>query len=93
MFITTLSNLLFIAAIINLICVIIMNIIVGHCMKQAKEYEAEIERLKAVLDKEKRKSLGSFYTPDSLADKVVKNNIANAHSIQANDNATQIVNA
>lgn len=44
------------------------------------------------LTKEKKKSLGSFYTPDSLADKMEKVTIANAHSIQANDNATQIVN-
>ena len=42
------------------------------------------------LTKDKRKSLGS--SPNSLADEMVKNNIANAHSIQANDNATQIVN-
>lgn len=44
------------------------------------------------LTKDKRKVLGSFYTPDSLADKMEKVTIANAHSIQANDNATQIVN-
>ena len=44
------------------------------------------------LTKDKKKSLGSFYTPGVSGDEMVKNNIANAHSIQANDNATQIVN-
>ena len=92
MFITITSILSFIAVSISLICVIIMNITVGCYMKQAKKNEAAIEYLKAALDKEERESLGSFYTPDSLSDKVVKENITNAHSIQANDNATQIVN-
>ena len=44
------SALSFIAAITSLICVIIMNIIVGCYMKQADEYEAEIERLQAALE-------------------------------------------
>ena len=44
------STLSFIAVIISLICVIIMNIIVGCYMEQNKEYEAEVERLKAALE-------------------------------------------
>ena len=44
------STLSFIAVIISFICVIIMNIIVGCYMKQTKEYEAEVERLKAALE-------------------------------------------
>ena len=47
---TIILTLLFIAVIISLICVIIMNIIVGCYMKQSKEYEAEVERLKAALE-------------------------------------------
>ena len=43
-------TLLFIAMITSLICVIIMNIIVGCYMKQNKEYEAEVERLNAALE-------------------------------------------
>lgn len=39
-----------IAVIISFICVIIMNIIVGCYMKQADEYEAEVERLNAALE-------------------------------------------
>lgn len=46
----TISTLSFIAAIISLICVIIMNIIVGYFIEQNKEYEAEVERLKAALE-------------------------------------------
>ena len=44
------STLSFIAVIISFICVIIMNIIVSCYMKQAKEYEAEVERLQAALE-------------------------------------------
>ena len=44
------STLSFIAVIISFICVIIMNIIVGCYMEQNKEYEAEVERLKAALE-------------------------------------------
>ena len=40
----------FIVVIISFIRVIIMNIIVGCYMKQAKEYEAEVERLQAALE-------------------------------------------
>ena len=47
---TIILTLLFIAMITSLICVIIMNIIVGCYMKQNKEYEAEVERLKAALE-------------------------------------------
>ena len=51
MIIPTLSS---IAVIISFICVIIMNIIVniivGCYMEQNKEYEAEVERLKAALE-------------------------------------------
>lgn len=47
---TIILTLLCIAVIISLICVIIMNIIVGCYMKQADEYEAEIESLKAALE-------------------------------------------
>lgn len=47
---TIIITLLCIAVIISLICVIIMNIIVGCYMKQADEYEAEIESLKAALE-------------------------------------------
>lgn len=46
----TISTLSFIAAIISLTCVIIMNIIVGYFIEQNKEYEAEVERLKAALE-------------------------------------------
>ena len=47
---TIILTLLCIAVIISFICVIIMNIIVGCYMAQAKEYEAEIERLKAAME-------------------------------------------
>lgn len=43
-------TLAFIVVIISFIRVIIMNIIVGCYMKQAKEYEAEVERLQAALE-------------------------------------------
>lgn len=47
---TTILTLSFIAVTISFICVIIMNIIVGCYMKQADEYEAEVERLNAALE-------------------------------------------
>ena len=77
---TIILTLLCIAVTISFICVIIMNIIVGCYMEQNKEYEAEVQRLKAALENAATE-LGVDWE-----------NIANAHSIQANDNATQIVN-
>lgn len=47
---TITSTLSFIAVTISFICVTIMSITVFNYMEQAKEYEAEIERLKAALE-------------------------------------------
>ena len=44
------STLSFIAVITGFISVLIMNIIVDCYMEQNKEYEAEVERLKAALE-------------------------------------------
>ena len=48
---TTITSILsFIPVIISFTCVIITNIIVSCYMKKKKEYEAEVERLKAALE-------------------------------------------
>ena len=47
---TIILTLLFIAVTISFICVIIMSITESRYMKQADEYEAETERLKAALE-------------------------------------------
>ena len=51
MFIIITSILLFIAVTTSLTCVTIVNITVDRYMKQAKEYEAEIECLKAEIER------------------------------------------
>ena len=43
-------TLLFIAVTISFICVVILSITESCYMKQTKEYEAEIERLKAAME-------------------------------------------